>query len=258
MEYNKIINQIKSGKTAVGLNIAINSPHMVEFFGSMGFDWVFIDCEHGSMTDSEAENMIRSADLYGIAPVVRVPANEPHLILKMLDAGAKGIVVPHIDNLGDAIKARDAAKYPPLGKRGSNYGTGRNNKYGSLIKKTEDYYKFANDNRILFALIESQEAVENIDEILSVDGIDATWLGPSDMALSMGLPDKKEIDKNLELVVRKTIDKGKISAATHSGPKLFEEYEHFHRLGSRVLSITAFSLLQESAIEWQSKIRKIK
>ena len=78
------------------------------------------------------------------------------------------------------------------------------------------------------------------------------------MALSMGLPDKKEIDKNLELVVRKTIDKGKISAATHSGPKLFEEYEHFHRLGSRVLSITALSLLQESEIEWQSKIRKIK
>ena len=87
MEYNKILSQIKSGKTAVGLNIPINSPHLVEFFGSMGFDWVFIDCEHGSMTDSEAENMIRAADLYGIAPVVRVPANEPYLILKMLDAG---------------------------------------------------------------------------------------------------------------------------------------------------------------------------
>ena len=257
MIYNKILENIKSNNTAVGLNININSPHLVEFFGSMGFDWVFIDCEHGSMSDSEAENMIRAAELYDMASVVRVAANEPYLILKMLDAGAKGIVVPHIDNKDEAIKARNAAKYPPLGLRGSNYGTGRNNKYGSLINDTEEYYKFANNNTILFALIESKEAVENIDEILSVDGIDATWLGPSDMALSMGLPGKNQVQKYLDIVVKKTIEKGKISAATHSGPDQFDEYEHFHKLGSKVLSITSLSLMKEAAINWQKNIRNL-
>ena len=257
MVYNKILENIKSNKTAVGLNLNINSTHMIEFFGSMGFDWVFIDCEHGSMSDSEAENMIRAAELYDMAPVVRVSANEPFLILRMLDAGAKGIVVPHIDNKEEAIKARNAAKYPPLGLRGSNYGTGRNNKYGSLIENTEDYYKFANSNTILFALIESKEAVDNIDEILSVDGIDATWLGPSDMALSMGLPGKAHVQDHLDKVVKKTIEKGKISAATHSGPDQLNEYENFHKLGSKVLSITSLSLLKNSAIDWQNKIRNL-
>ena len=175
----------------------------------------------------------------------------------MLDAGAKGIVVPHIDNKEEAIKARNAAKYPPLGLRGSNYGTGRNNKYGSLIENTEDYYKFANSNTILFALIESKEAVDNIDEILSVDGIDATWLGPSDMALSMGLPGKDHVQDHLDIVVKKTIEKGKISAATHSGPDQLNEYENFHKLGSKVLSITSLSLLKNSAIDWQNKIRNL-
>ena len=257
MEYNKILSKIRSDEAAVGLNLAIYSTHLIEFFGSLGFDWVFIDCEHGSMTDSEAENMIRGADLYGMTPVVRVPSNEPHLILKMLDAGAKGIVVPHIDNVNDAIKARDAAKYPPLGQRGSNYGTGRNNNYGSLIKDTEKYYNFANENTILFALIESKEAVENIDEILSVDGIDATWLGPSDMALSMGLPGKDHVQKHLDLVVQKTIKKGKISAATHSAPDQLDEYAHFYNIGARVLSITSLSLLKDSALKWQKQIREI-
>jgi 2-keto-3-deoxy-L-rhamnonate aldolase RhmA len=103
MEYNKILKKTHSNEVAIGLNLALNSPHLIEFFGSLGFDWVFIDCEHGSMTDSEAENMIRAAELYGMAPVVRVPGNEPHIILKMLDAGAKGIVVPHVDTVEDAI-----------------------------------------------------------------------------------------------------------------------------------------------------------
>ena len=258
MEYNKILKKINSNEVAIGLNLALNSPHLIEFFGSLGFDWVFIDCEHGSMTDSEAENMIRAADLYGMAPVVRVPGNEPHIILKMLDAGAKGIVVPHVDTVEDAIKARDAAKYPPLGKRGSNYGTGRNNNYGSLIKDTSEYYDFANKNTILFALIESKESVENIDDILDIEGIDATWLGPSDMALSMGLPDKDHVKEHLDLVVKKTIERKKIAAATHSGPDQFNEYEHFFNLGARVLSITSLSLLKESALDWQQKIRQLK
>ena len=147
MKYNKILEKVNSNESAVGLNLPLYSPHLIEFFGSLGFDWVFIDCEHGSMTDSEAENMIRAAELYGMAPVVRVPGNEPHIILKMLDAGAKGIVVPHIDNVEDAIKARDAAKYPPLGKRGSNYGTGRNNNYGSL-----NFNNLKNPKNIIFKI----------------------------------------------------------------------------------------------------------
>ena len=257
MRENRILTRLEEGRAAVGASLNINSPHLVEMIGSMGFDWVFIDCEHGSMSDSEAENMMRAAETYGIAPVVRVPANEPHLILRMLDAGAMGIVVPHVDNLEIAQQAAAAAKYPPLGERGSNYGTGRNNQYGAGTSSALEYYAQSNGRTILFALIESQDGVDNIDEILSVDGIDATWLGPADMALSMGMPDQRVVDEALDMVVRKTIEARKIAAATHPGPDGVDQLRHFHELGARVLSVNSLALLKQSAGPWQDAVRAL-
>lgn len=257
MRENTIQTRLREGRSAVGASLNVYSPHLVELIGSMGFDWVFIDCEHGSITESEAENMMRAAETYGIAPVVRVPANEPHLILRMLDAGAMGIVVPHVDSREDALKAVAAAKYPPLGERGSNYGTGRNNQYGAGTSSAVEYYAQSNERTILFALIESQSGVDNIDEILAVDGIDATWMGPSDMALSMGLPDQQVVYDALDMVVRKTIAAGKLAAATHPGPEAVDQIAHFHELGSRVLAVNAFALLKQSAKPWRDTVRAL-
>lgn len=257
MRENRIQTCLSEGRSAVGASLNIYSPHLVELIGSMGFDWVFIDCEHGSMSDSEAENMMRAAETYGIAPVVRVAANEPQLILRMLDAGAMGIVVPHVDTVEDARRATAAAKYPPLGERGSNYGTGRNNQYGAGTSSAVEYYAQSNERTILFALIESQSGVDNIDDILSVDGIDATWLGPADMALSMGMPEQQVVDEALDMVVSKTVAAGKIAAATHPGPEAVGQISHFHSLGARVLSVNALALLKQSAGPWQEEVRAL-
>lgn len=257
MRENKIQTRLREDRAAVGLSLNIYSPHLVELVGSMGFDWVFIDCEHGSMSESEAESMMRAAETYDIAPVVRVPANEPHLILRMLDAGAMGIVVPHVDTVEDAERAVAAAKYPALGERGSNYGTGRNNQYGAGTSNAIEYYNQSNERTILFALIESQSGVDNIDEILSVDGIDATWLGPADMALSMGMPDQQVVDEALDMVVNKTIAAGKIAAATHPQPDGVDQIRHFHSLGARVLSVNSLALLKTSASPWQDVVRAL-
>ncbi len=257
MRENRILTQLESGKSAIGAALNIYSPHLVELIGSIGFDWVFLDGEHGSMSDPEIENMIRAAETYGMASVVRVAANEPHLILHMLDAGAMGIVVPHVDTVADAKKAAAAAKYPPQGERGSNYGTGRNNEYGSGIADAREYYAESNKRTILFALIESRTAVENFDEIIAVDGIDASWLGPADMALSMGMPEQSVIDAALDEVVRKTVAARKISAVAHPGPDAIDQLVNFRELGTTVFATTALSLLKQSAAEWQEKARQL-
>ncbi|MDP6667178.1 MAG: aldolase/citrate lyase family protein [Dehalococcoidia bacterium] len=257
MRENMIQTRLGEGRAAVGASLNVYSPHLVELIGAIGFDWVFIDCEHGSMSEPEAESMMRAAETYGIAPVVRVPANEPQLILRMLDAGAMGIVVPHVDNVDDARRAAAAAKYPPLGQRGSNYGTGRNNQYGAGTSSALEYYDQSNERTILFALIESQDGVDNIDEILSVDGIDATWLGPADMALSMGMPEQRVVDEALDMVVTKTVAAGKIAAATHPAPEVVDKIGHFHALGARVLAVSAFALLKQSAGPWHDTVRAL-
>ena len=257
MRSNRIRERLADGQTAIGASLNINSPHLVEFAGSLGFDWVFIDCEHGAMSESDAEHMIRSAEIYGMAPVVLVPANEAHLILRFLDMGAMGIVVPHVDTVDDARKAAGSAKYPPLGERGSNYGTGRNNEYGTGTKDAIEYYRRSNEETILFALIESESGVDHIDEIVAVDGIDATWLGPSDMALSMGLPDQAVVDQALDRVVKTTVASGKIAAVTHPAPSGIQQLSHFQSLGANVLAVNMLALLKDSATEWLNKARQI-
>lgn len=257
MRENRIRTRLTEGKPAIGASLNVYSPHMVELAGSLGFDWVFIDCEHGAMTESEVENMMRAAEIYSMAPVVRVPANEAHLILRFLDMGAMGIVVPHVDTPADARKAAAAAKYPPLGERGSNYGAGRNNAYGSGSTDVHEYYRQSNDQTILFALIESQSGVDHIDEIVATDGVDATWLGPSDMALSMGLPSQDVVDEALDHVVKTTVAAGKIAAATHPAPADIDKLAHFHSLGANVLATSLLALLKQSAADWLGRAQRI-
>ncbi len=257
MRENRIRTQLAKGKPAIGASLNINSPHLVELAGSLGFDWVFIDCEHGAMSESETEGMIRAAENYGMAPVVRVPANHAHIILRFLDMGAMGIVVPHVDTPEDARKAAAAAKYPPLGERGSNYGTGRNNEYGAGTSDAIEYYGRSNEETILFALIESQAGVDNIDEIVATDGVDATWLGPSDMALSMGLPEQSVVDEALDRVVKTTVAAGKLAAATHPAPADIGKLQHFQSLGANILAVNMLALLKSAATDWLGKARQI-
>ena len=144
MRTNKTKEKASRGEVTLGGNINFYSPTLVEFWGALGFDWVFIDCEHGSMSETEVEHMVRAAELYDLTPILRVPTNSPSVILRYLDLGVLAIVIPHIDNREQAEQAVNAAKYYPLGERGSNYGAGRNNSYGIGQKDVRDYYEASN------------------------------------------------------------------------------------------------------------------
>jgi 4-hydroxy-2-oxoheptanedioate aldolase len=152
----------------------------VEAVGSIGFDWVLIDMQHGCIDYGEALTMIRAADAAGICPIVRVPWNEPGIIGKSLDAGALGILVPMIQTADDARRTVDACLYPPSGRRS----------FGPVRVGARDgagYFAGANDRVAVIPMIETAEALANVDEIAAVAGVDALFVGPFDLSISLGL-----------------------------------------------------------------------
>lgn len=257
MRKNRIRQRLSEGKVAIGGAINFYSPELVELVGAIGLDWVFIDCEHGSMSETEVTNMVRAAELYNMTPVLRVPTNSPHVILRYLDLGAMGVVIPHLDNKELAEKAVQAVKYFPLGERGSNYGAGRNNSYGIGMSDIREYYETANRETMVIALIESEEAVRNIDEILSVPGLDVTGLGPADMAQTMGLPEQSVIDEACDRVVEATAQAGKIAAVTHLPPNATDKMAHFYSKGARMLSVSLLSFIKSELPDWIERMKGI-
>lgn len=255
MRVNKVKQKLMRGELSLGANLNYFSPALVEFAGALGFEWMFIDCEHGWMSESEVENMVRAAEAFGIVPIMRVPTNSAHIILRFLDLGVMGIVVPHICTKEQAEAAVKAAKYWPMGHRGSNYGTGRNNQYGVTMKDVRDYYEESNRETMVIALIEDEEGVENIEEIVSVPGLDASWLGPADLAQSMGMPGQKAIDEALDRVVEATIKAGKVSAVTHLPPGNTQRLHHFYNKGSRMLGVSLIYFIRDGASKWLGTVR---
>lgn len=145
----------------------------------MGYDWAFIDTEHSPMDVKDAQVLMQAMSSSSTVPIVRVASNDATMIKKALDIGAYGIIVPWVNSREDALRAVQAIKYPPHGLRG--YGPRR----ASL--GDPDYLKTANDEILLTIQIETQDAIDHIDEILSVPGVDAVMIGPNDLSLSLGV-----------------------------------------------------------------------
>lgn len=183
---NRLKEKIARGETATGVLVAWPSPELVEFCGYLGFDWVFIDAEHGYIGRETCAAMVRACDVSGIVPLVRVPENNASTILGYLETGAMGVIVPHVSTAEAARAAVEAVKYGPLGARGAGSST-RPANYG-LTQTSTEYFQRANDQVMLYVMIEDMAGVENLDEILSVDGIDIVAFGPGDFAMSIGYP----------------------------------------------------------------------
>ena len=167
----------------------ISDPMCVEVMALAGFEWLVVDIEHTSLNLQTTENLIRTIQANDMKALVRVSKNEEVIIKKVLDMGADGIVVPMVSSKQDALQAVNYAKYPPQGKRG--VGLYRASGYGTKFK---EYKKWLNDELVIIAQIEHIDAVDNMDEILLVDGIDGTLIGPYDLSGSMGYPGEFERD----------------------------------------------------------------
>lgn len=186
MDKNAMKEKLRAGQLAFGVSVMIPSPQVVEMVGRLGFDFAMIDCEHGTISLESVELMIMAAEASGITPIVRPQSKDPDAILRIMDRGAMGVQVPHVNTAADARRVVEAVKYHPLGKRGLAAGT-RPASYGFGISMSE-YVEQANRQTLVCVQLEEVEALDNIDEILRVEGVDVFFIGPSDLSQSMGFP----------------------------------------------------------------------
>ena len=193
MRENRIKRQLQAGQTAIAVSGHHNAD-MIDFLGQFGFDGVWLEGEHGPVDWDAIGDMSRACDLWGMASVTRVNNNDPGTIMRALDRGTMGIVVPHVNSREAAEQAMKSAKYAPVGYRGM---FGGRQSFG-----VPDYFRHANDQTLIVVLIEEIEAVNNLAEILTVDDIDVFFVAPADLAQTMG-----HIGNHTHPDVQATIDK---------------------------------------------------
>lgn len=215
---NATKRKLRAGQVALGVFIGIGAPRLVELCGLAGFDYVLIDAEHGPIDVSGCEDMIRAAEVVGVTPIVRVPENHDKTILRYLDIGAQGIMVPQVNSKVDAERAVKAIKYAPLGHRG--LAAARSAAYGQATSLSE-YVRRANNETMLFAQIEHVKALEHLDEILAVEEIDVIELGTADLSQSMGHPGETthpEVQAVANEIIDRALRAGKIVGDTINDP----------------------------------------
>jgi 2-keto-3-deoxy-L-rhamnonate aldolase RhmA len=191
---NKAKQILKSGGTVYSSSIRLPEPGLCELLGYAGFDLVLIDGEHGATDGGTIDRLVQGCYAGETVPVVRVLRNdEPESVMKALDLGAQGVLIPHCRTADDALRLQQAAFYPPRGKRG--FGPGRGTKWG-LVPAAE-YLRTIDETILLLALIEEVEGVENIEKIAAV-GLDVLWVGTSDLAADFGVPGQTDHPKVME------------------------------------------------------------
>lgn len=174
--------KLHTGKLMIGSWITLAHPAIAEIMAKAGFDWIAVDLEHSVITIREAEELIRVIGLCNVTPLVRLSANDPVQIKRVMDAGAHGIIVPMVNNHKQAQAAVNAVYYPPTGSRG--VGLARAQGYGTSFQQ---YRRWLTEEALVIAQIEHIEAVANLEDILSVPGIDGYFVGPYDLSASMNM-----------------------------------------------------------------------
>ena len=175
--------KLEKRQTTIGSWITIGNTIVAEIMARAGFDWLVVDMEHSAITLDIAQELIRVIDLYNVPPLVRVGHNQPNLIKRVMDSGAYGVIVPMVNTREEAERAVQSVKYPPTGFRG--VGLARAQKYGLDF---EGYRQWNQEKSVVIVQIEHIQAVGNLEEILSVPGVDGFIIGPYDLSGSYGIP----------------------------------------------------------------------
>lgn len=181
-----------------------------------GFDWICVDCEHGNIADPQMHESVAAIASCGVSPLVRIPDNQGWMVKRALDSGAHGIVVPLLYTADDARKLVQSAKFPPLGQRGygSPFSMGMFDVQGNMTGL--EYLQQANEGLVTIVQIETREALENVEAIAKVDGIDVLFIGPYDLGNNIGHPVMGEFAPELKTAIE-TIRKAAIAAGKSSG-----------------------------------------
>ena len=180
---NVLKKKLRNNDLTIGSWITLGHPAIAEIMAGAGFDWLVIDLEHSVISIDLAGDLIRTAELCGVAPLVRLTSNGPDQIKRVMDAGAHGIVVPMVNTPREAAQAVAATRYAPAGSRG--VGLARAQGYGVSFV---DYLKWQNDGPVVIVQIEHKDAIEQLENILTVPGVDGFIIGPYDLSCSMSIP----------------------------------------------------------------------
>lgn len=205
---NVLMQKMAEGQTVLGSFVSINSPDMVEIMGISGFDFAVFDTEHGPMNPQGLGNLFRSSELRGMVPVARATNSDPTTILRVLDVGAKAIHIPQVNSVEAAENVSRAARYFPRGTRGM--AMPRSALYGAV--PPAEYRSQANEDVLVIPHCENVLALNVLEGIAAVEGVDMVFLGPFDMSQSLGIPgqiDHPRMDEVRQRVLSVMADAGK-------------------------------------------------
>jgi 4-hydroxy-2-oxoheptanedioate aldolase len=253
MRENRLRRLWAQDKAVVNGWLHIANSFSAETMAHAGWDSLTIDMQHGVVDYQGAIVMLTAISTTPTVPIVRVPWLDPGILMKMLDAGAYGVICPMVNNRRDAEALVAATRYPPKGQR--SFGPVRANLYAGA-----DYAKHANDTIVAFAMIETKEALDNLDDILAVDGLEAIYIGPSDLSLALGCTPKFDQDEApvvaaIDMILRKARER-KIVAGIHNGTpeyarKMIDKGFRFVTIGSdaRLMAASAQQIVAKMRAE---------
>ena len=236
---NNLKEKLKQRKV-FGIQIMRCSPAAVEVLARNGYDYVLIDAEHTAVDVTDLKEMILAARLHGISPIARVTGPYPVEIRKAFEMGAEGVIIPHIKTRAEMELCVQSAKFPPLGRRGYDCAV-RSAGFGAGDYDADAYITNSNETELVIPMAEDHEFIENIDEILSVPGVDAISFGPADFALSKNIRvfykmDMPEVAEALKTIVTKAGEKG-IYVMAPALPATSEMIQHMAEIGVSMLSV---------------------
>lgn len=197
----KLRQRIADGHFAMGtFLVELRTPAVVRFLAQSEYDFMLVDNEHGYWNPLDIAQQIDAAKRWNICPFVRVSGTDRGEIMRALDAGAEGVMVPMVRTIADVERIVEFSKYPPLGQRGAHFARPHNG--FTPPKDTQRYMQDANRELLTIVQIETREAVDQIDEIAAVPGVDMLYLGPGDLSVALGVPGQVEDSRVIEVAER--------------------------------------------------------
>ena len=247
--------RIRNGEAVNGCWLNLGSSITAEIVGQAGFDWVLIDLEHGAGEEKDVLSQLQALQHSNTAAIVRVESAERQRIHRVLDAGAEGVMCPHIDSTADARKVVDGLRYPPGGSR----GVAKMVRASGFGKNFAEYYSNANENIVGVVQIETPEALRHLDEIAAIDGVDVLFIGPADLTMSLGI--FGQFDHHLFTDAVKATVAAAQKAGKTAGILIFnpDEYTRYYELGIRMIACGAdATFVAEGSRNMAGKLQSLK
>ena len=252
MRTNKTKVKLHQGQVVYGLLLGYNAPWLIEMAGAVGFDFVVIDLEHEPINDESVTHLIRAAELADITPIVRLPLNDR--VVTFLDVGAQGVQVPQVRDKAHAQAVVNATRFYPQGQR-TYYALGRSAGY-NMVADERQWTQRCNEELLVIGMIEDIQAVEQLPEILSVEGIDAFHVGPLDLAQSMGYPGQEEVERTIDKAVQQCRAAGKSAAVGAYFPANAQRVGVYLQKGVQIFNIASTRLLTHALGDFLEAVRR--